>query len=65
MMFERFWRKDQVRTTESHAGLGLSLVKALAELLNLKIKPTMDDGSHFALFLSGLKLQAGPTTRYP
>lgn len=54
MMFERFWRKDQVRTTGSHAGLGLSLVKALADLLNLEIKPSLHDGSRFTLSLSGL-----------
>jgi len=55
MMFERFWRKDQVHTTGSHAGLGLSLVKALADLLDLKIKPSLHDGSRFTLSLSGLK----------
>jgi signal transduction histidine kinase len=54
MMFERFWRQDQVRTTGNHAGLGLSLVKALADLLNLEIKPSLHDGSRFTLSLSGL-----------
>ena len=54
MMFERFWRKEQVRTGGNHAGLGLSLVKAPAELLNLKVKPMRDAGSRFTLSLSGL-----------
>ena len=54
MMFERFWRKDQVRTTGNHAGLGLSLVKALADLLRLEITPSLHDGSRFTLSLSGL-----------
>lgn len=54
MMFERFWRKQQVRTGSNHAGLGLSLVKALAELLNLKVRPMLDAGSRFTLSLSGL-----------
>jgi signal transduction histidine kinase len=54
MMFERFWRKEQVRTGSNHAGLGLSLVKALAELLNLKVRPALDAGSRFTLSLSGL-----------
>jgi signal transduction histidine kinase len=53
-MFERFWRKDQARTTGSHAGLGLSLVKALSELLGLKVKPALDGGSRFSLSLQGL-----------
>lgn len=54
MMFERFWRKDQVRAEGSHAGLGLSLVKALAEVLNLRVKPLLDAGHRFTLSLSGL-----------
>lgn len=54
MMFERFWRKEQVRTGSNHAGLGLALVKALAELLNLKVRPMLDAGSRFTLSLSGL-----------
>ena len=53
MMFERFWRKDQARTDGSHAGLGLSLVKALADVLNLKIKPLIDARHRFTLSLSG------------
>lgn len=54
MMFERFWRKDQVRAEGNHAGLGLSLVKALAEILNLRIKALLDAGHRFTLSLSGL-----------
>ncbi len=34
-LFERFWRKDPARSADSHTGLGLALVKALAELLNI------------------------------
>jgi two-component system sensor histidine kinase QseC len=32
-LFERFWRKDAVRTPSEHTGLGLALCKAFAELL--------------------------------
>ncbi len=33
-MFDRFWRKDSARSGYGHSGLGLALVKSLAELLN-------------------------------
>jgi signal transduction histidine kinase len=32
-MFEPFWRGDPARTSDGHAGLGLSIVKTCAELL--------------------------------
>ena len=53
-MFERFWRKDQARSEGSHAGLGLSLVKALSDLLKLRIRPALERGSRFSLSLHGL-----------
>ena|GEM_PF-610889 len=56
MMFERFWRKDQVRSEDNHAGLGLSLVKALADLLKIRISPRLDTGSRLTLSLSGLEI---------
>ncbi len=56
MMFERFWRKDQVRSEDNHAGLGLSLVKALADLLKIRISPTLDTSSRLTLSLSGLEI---------
>jgi len=34
-LFERFWRKDPARSADNHTGLGLALVKALADLLNI------------------------------
>ena len=37
-LFERFWRKDASRTSAEHAGLGLSLAEAYAELLKMKIR---------------------------
>lgn len=54
VMLERFWRKDQSRTGRGHAGLGLSLVKELAAVLNLQIRSLLDSGSYFTLTLSGL-----------
>jgi two-component system sensor histidine kinase QseC len=52
MMFERFWRKDEARTGGRHAGLGLSLVQALADILSLKISPELDGGRRFTIMVS-------------
>jgi two-component system sensor histidine kinase QseC len=52
MMFERFWRKDEARTGGRHAGLGLSLVQALADILSLKINSVLDRGRRFTIMLS-------------
>jgi signal transduction histidine kinase len=37
-LFEPLWRKDRARTDRAHAGLGLSLVKAMAEGLGIEIR---------------------------
>jgi two-component system sensor histidine kinase QseC len=55
LMFERFWRKDQARTGGQHAGLGLSLVKALTEVLNLEIRAWFDTDHRFTMTLSDLR----------
>jgi len=36
-LFNRFWRKDTARASDAHSGLGLSLVKALAEVSGFSI----------------------------
>ena len=36
-LFNRFWRKDPARASDTHSGLGLSLVKALAEVSGFSI----------------------------
>ncbi|MGI9302922.1 MAG: ATP-binding protein [Gammaproteobacteria bacterium] len=53
-MFERFWRKESSRTGGHHAGLGLSLVKALANVLKLGVSPKLDH-DHFSIALTGLQ----------
>lgn len=50
-LFERFWRKDPARTTGEHTGLGLSVVKALSEILHLDVHATLD-AKHFAITIS-------------
>ncbi len=40
-LFERFWRKDESRTSGSHAGLGLRLASTCADRLQLTITPLL------------------------
>jgi two-component system sensor histidine kinase QseC len=44
-LFERFWRKDAVRTPSEHTGLGLALSKAFAELLGYRLTAELTDGT--------------------
>jgi two-component system sensor histidine kinase QseC len=52
VMFDRFWRKDEARTGGRNAGLGLSLVRALAELLDIEIATRLDPDRTFYITLS-------------
>lgn len=51
-IFDRFWRKDPARSDGRHAGLGLALVSALAELLGFEKEARLDDG-RFEITLRG------------
>ncbi len=50
-LFDRFWRQDAARS-EGHAGLGLSLVAALCDLLGLAKEARLGDGA-FEISISG------------
>ena len=50
---EPFWRKDEARSAEEHAGLGLSVVTALAALLRLEIGFEQDENGTFRARLAG------------
>lgn len=51
-IFERFWRKDVARSDGAHSGLGLSIVKAFSDLLNVDIQAHLDEASTFSIRLS-------------
>ncbi len=51
-LFDRFWRKDQARSDGGHAGLGLSLVAALCELLGFARAARLE-GDVFQVVVSG------------
>lgn len=50
LMFDRFWRKDSARTAGDHSGLGLSLVRALADLLSIELDVALEDRGGDRLF---------------
>lgn len=47
--FEPFWRKDASRTDGSHSGLGLTLVRAYAELLGGSVTAALTDGGSLCM----------------
>jgi signal transduction histidine kinase len=51
-IFDRFWRQDSARSDGGHAGLGLSLVAALCDLLGFTKEARLRDG-RFEITLSG------------
>ncbi|MBK1875955.1 histidine kinase dimerization/phospho-acceptor domain-containing protein [Pelagicoccus mobilis] len=44
VMFDRLWRHDKARSDDSHVGLGLSIAKRCAEVLDLSLKASLVDG---------------------
>jgi signal transduction histidine kinase len=52
-----FWRKSEARSSAEHAGLGLSVVSALAMLLRLDIGFDQDQNGTFRVRLAGRALE--------
>ena len=46
-VFDRFWRKEAARTDRRHLGLGLSIARALCEVLGLRLRVDLLDGRRF------------------
>jgi signal transduction histidine kinase len=42
-MFDRFWRADEARGESAHCGLGLSLAKACADALGLRLEASLGE----------------------
>ncbi|HEY2587955.1 MAG TPA: ATP-binding protein [Tepidisphaeraceae bacterium] len=51
-LFESFWRKDAARADGRHAGLGLTLVAAYAQLLGLRLAADLPAGDRFRVTLT-------------
>lgn len=50
-LFDRFWGKDSARTGGQHAGLGLSIARALADLLGIQLQVDLSPDKVFAVRL--------------
>ncbi|MBI3896990.1 MAG: sensor histidine kinase N-terminal domain-containing protein [Gammaproteobacteria bacterium] len=64
-MFDRLWRKDPARTGEHHAGLGLTLVKAYAQILQLNVTTGLSDHGVFSISINGLRQVASDPLTTP
>ena len=54
-MKDRFWRKHKAHEGSGHSGLGLTLVDALAKIMNLDIRLQIDQQQVFMVTISGLQ----------
>lgn len=61
VMFDRFWRKSEARTSPHHTGLGLALVKAYADLLELKISTELSDKRRFTVSICNMATVYSPS----
>ncbi len=50
-IFEPLWRHDKVRTDSNHSGLGLTLVKTIAERLGMKVTAQLNESNLFSIEL--------------
>jgi signal transduction histidine kinase len=58
---EPFWRADEARSSDEHAGLGLSLVSALGQLLGLDVHFRQDsDGTFHARVEGSMRVSGLP-----
>ncbi|HKB88997.1 MAG TPA: ATP-binding protein [Opitutaceae bacterium] len=53
-LFDRFWRKEESRTGEDHAGLGLSLARGFAQRLGWALSATMEGKNQLVFTLAGI-----------
>jgi len=60
-MKDRFWRKQNVRAASGHSGLGLTLVEALARIMQLDVRLRLDQQHTFMVTISGLALSIVPS----
>lgn len=60
-VFDRFWRKDRVRTLESrNAGLGLSLCRELVERMGGKLVATVPEPGRFEVRMTLVQAESTP-----
>ncbi|HXT21370.1 MAG TPA: ATP-binding protein, partial [Thermoanaerobaculia bacterium] len=60
LLGQRFWRKDDARGDGRHAGLGLTLVRSLANALGYAVDFRLDGERRFTVEVSGPRVLAVP-----
>ncbi len=55
VIFDKLWRKSKSRSSSEHAGLGLSIVKAYAQALGIKVSAEYAEPNTFTINLQGLR----------
>lgn len=56
LMFNRFWRKDAARSVGRHVGLGLPLVRALAEACGWTVSVQLTPSRRFRIAIANIRL---------
>lgn len=60
-LFEPFWRKDAVRTTGSHAGLGLTLTESLAKAVGCALHARLESTGVLTIEVEGAPTSVAPS----
>ncbi len=63
VMFDRFWRKDAARSGGRNVGLGLAIVRAFADLLDLTLEACLDADGLLRISLSQVTAVPRPSTK--
>ncbi len=55
-MFNRMWRKDLARSSEQHAGLGMSLIQSYARMLSLTVDVKVNEHQIFTISIGKIPI---------
>jgi two-component system sensor histidine kinase ChiS len=55
-MFNRMWRKNLARSSEQHAGLGMSLIQSYAKMLDLSVDVHITKQNNFSISIGRIQL---------
>jgi signal transduction histidine kinase len=55
-MFNRMWRKNLARSSELHAGLGMSLIQSYAKMLDFSVDVHITKQNNFSISIGRIQL---------